>query len=124
MKTAVTLILAALVLSGCKPASRPESLQPQTWEYAQFHFYKPDYNANLVTCVSFDKGDSPMGADFGIQIRCFELEDILNQIGGYGWEFCWKDGDDIIVKRPAGVFTNGNFMVIDGSAKYTPGKNE
>ena len=99
MKTFVCLLAAGALLCGC--SRQPE---PVRWEYNRFQcpgykneeFAGPSANYILINSESN---------------TIYDAGELLNQVGRYGWELTWSDGNNFIVKRPAGVFTNGDFAV-------------
>jgi hypothetical protein len=113
MKILFCLLAATALLCGCnKPAVSSPAAKTQ-WEYQEFEVKRPDATLHYISKLRFDQGWDASGEHikWSSGTPCVEVKEVLNQIGVYGWDFCWRDGEKVLVKRPAGVFTNGNFVV-------------
>jgi hypothetical protein len=107
--------LAALIC-GCNKSTQPgpaASSAPVRWEYSSFSFHEPDFKmlpGKMMVCyVEFSQGEGVWSGSNNVH----KADSVLNQVADHGWELAWTDGRQFIVKRPAGAFTNGAFIVAE-----------
>ena len=103
------LCLLAALLCGCnKPAATPTV---QKWEFSSFKFHEPEFNDSrtfMTECyIQFSDGNFHWQGSNTVA----SVDNLLNQIGDFGWDIAWSDGTNFIVKRPTDIFTNGDFIV-------------
>ena len=116
------ICLAGICLAtacGCGQKSAEQKCEPVKWEYKQFTFKPPLHELHMVSTLRFQTGfDEKAGKlHWSAGQHCYSLDEALNPIGQYGWEFCERFEEKILVKRIAGVFTNGQFDVFTESEK-------
>ena len=101
MKTKIgVIILFAVLLCGCKPQSKSESVR---WEYRQFEWPLKSEDNYSKTTVYLLKMDDPLReAKWNSTNNVYSVADVLDSISWQGWELAWGSaaGDKFIVKRP------------------------
>jgi len=114
--TAIAAIACAvLIYKATHPASLPR------WEYAAFEWNNERYDSQnhpnqiLVTKIKIAKKSQ---YDYEVlDTPITKIEDLLKEIGCYGWELVCFDGKHYIVKRldivhRSDYWTNGNFYLL------------
>ena len=109
------IVCAVLIYKTTHPASLPR------WEYAAFEWNNERYdfknhpNQVLVTEIYIEEKSHP---PYEKQLaKISKIEDLLKEIGNYGWELVCFDGKHYIVKRldivhRSDYWTNGNFYLL------------
>ncbi|MDE2098215.1 MAG: hypothetical protein KGL39_13250 [Patescibacteria group bacterium] len=115
MKLSFLLTALAALVCGCRPAAKPSD--PPTWQYNEFEFHAPDFKTlqgESLWCYYCEIEMLPEGGRQVINSNLTSsVGEVLNLAGAHGWELVWSDGENYIVKRPADVWTNGDFSVLE-----------